>query len=89
MVWGDVLGSEIRRSSVMNGLNSMKDCKKVLLIVAARPLVTIEQLQSLTACQNDSISFVAPCVNTIIKKDKTYINHNECLRMPTPQIFQL
>lgn len=83
----DVPGGETRSESVMNGLHVLKACKKVLLIEAARPLVTVEQLQALIDCEDDSITFVAPCIDTIIKKDKTYLNRNDCLRMQTPQAF--
>ena len=83
----DVPGGETRSGSVINGLSILKACKKVLLIEAARPLVTVEQLQTLIDCEGDSITFVAPCIDTIIKKDKTYLNRNECLRMQTPQAF--
>ena len=83
----DVPGGVTRSGSVMNGLNTLKACEKVLLIEAARPLVTVEQLQTLIDCDGDSITFVAPCIDTIIKKDKTYLNRNECLRMQTPQAF--
>ena len=83
----DIPGGETRSGSVMNGLNALQECTKVLLIEAARPLVTIEQLQTLIDTDADSITFVAPCVDTIIKKDKTYLNRSECLRMQTPQAF--
>ncbi len=83
----DIPGGETRSISVMNGLNSLKNCERVLLIEAARPLVSKEQLQTLIDCDGDSITFVAPCIDTIIKKDKTYINRNDCLRMQTPQAF--
>lgn len=83
----DVPGGETRSGSVMNGLNGLKECEKVLLLEAARPLVTVEQIQTLIDCEGDSITFVAPCVDTIIKKDKTYLNRNDCLRMQTPQAF--
>jgi 2-C-methyl-D-erythritol 4-phosphate cytidylyltransferase len=71
----------------MNGLRALGKCSKVLLIEAARPLVTIDQLKKLIDCEGDSITFVAPCIDTIIKKDKTYLNRNECLRLQTPQAF--
>lgn len=83
----DVPGGETRSGSVMNGLSGLKECEKVLLLEAARPLVTVEQIQMLIDCEGDSITFVAPCVDTIIKKDKTYLNRNDCLRMQTPQAF--
>lgn len=83
----DVPGGETRSGSVINGLNGLKECEKVILLEAARPLVTIEQIQTLIDCEGDSITFVAPCIDTIIKKDKTYLNRNDCLRMQTPQAF--
>ena len=83
----DIPGGETRSGSVMNGLNALVNCTKVVLIEAARPLVTIEQLKELIDSEGDSITFVAPCIDTIIKKDKTYLNRNECLRMQTPQAF--
>lgn len=83
----DVPGGETRSGSVINGLNELSDCVKVLLIEAARPLVTINQLQMLIDCKDASVTFVAPCIDTIIKKDKTYLNRNDCLRMQTPQAF--
>jgi 2-C-methyl-D-erythritol 4-phosphate cytidylyltransferase len=83
----DIPGGETRSGSVMNGLNALHDCSKVLLIEAARPLVTVEQLQMLIDTEADSVTFVAPCVDTIIKKDKTYLNRSECLRLQTPQAF--
>lgn len=83
----DIPGGETRSASVMNGLNALEPCKKVLLIEAARPMVTIEQLQSLINEESDSITFVAPCVDTIIKKDKTYLERKDCLRLQTPQAF--
>lgn len=83
----DIPGGETRSGSVMNGLNALKGCEKVLLIEAARPLVTVDQLKELIDYEADSVTFVAPCIDTIIKKDKTYLNRNECLRMQTPQAF--
>lgn len=84
----DVPGGETRSGSVMNGLRKLNGCcSKVLLIEAARPLVTTEQLQNLIDCPDDSVTFVAPCVDTIIMKDKSYINRNDCFRLQTPQAF--
>lgn len=82
----DIPGGETRSGSVINGLNELH-CDKVLLVEAARPLVTLEQLQKLIDTEADSITYVSPCVDTIIKKDKTYLNRSDCLRMQTPQAF--
>ena len=46
-----VPGGETISASVMNVLNALKTCKKVLLIEAARPLVTVEQLLVLIDCE--------------------------------------
>ena len=83
----DIPGGETRSGSVMNGLSGLKECKKVLLLEAARPLVTVEQIQTLINTESDSVTFVAPCIDTIIKKDKTYLDRSDCLRMQTPQAF--
>lgn len=83
----DIQGGQTRSGSVMNGLNALDRCAKVLLLEAARPLVTISQIQTLIETDADSITFVAPCIDTIIMKDKTYLDRNNCLRMQTPQAF--
>lgn len=83
----DVPGGKTRSFSVRNGLAQLHGIKKVLIIEAARPLLTVEQIQELIDTKGDSITFVAPCVDTIIMKDKTYLNRNDCLRMQTPQAF--
>jgi 4-diphosphocytidyl-2-methyl-D-erithritol synthase len=83
----DILGGKTRSFSVRNGLAQLCDIKKVLIIEAARPLLTVEQIQELIDTEGDSITFVAPCIDTIIMKDKTYLNRNDCLRMQTPQAF--
>lgn len=83
----DIEGGETRSGSVMNGLRTLKDCSKVLLIEAARPLVTVDQLKMLIDTDADSITYVAPCIDTIIMKNKTYLNRSDCLRLQTPQAF--
>lgn len=83
----DVPGGKTRSFSVRNGLAKFHDIKKILIIEAARPLLTVKQIQELIDTKGDSITFVAPCVDTIIMKDKTYLNRNECLRLQTPQAF--
>lgn len=83
----DVPGGKTRSFSVRNGLAKFHNIKKILIIEAARPLLTVKQIQELIDTKGDSITFVAPCVDTIIMKDKTYLNRNDCLRMQTPQAF--
>ena len=50
----DVTGGETRSRSVMIGLDLLKPCSKVLLVEAARPLVTVDQLQALTKGSGES-----------------------------------
>lgn len=84
----DVPGGETRSKSVSNGLNALElDYEKVLILEAARPLVSEEQIEFLITTKSPSITFVAPCVDTIILKDKTYLDRNNCLRLLTPQAF--
>lgn len=84
----DVQGGKTRSGSVINGLAHISpDTDKVLLVEAARPLVTIKQLQQLIDCNAKSISFVQPLVNTVIGRDGTYYNRGDMWDLLTPQAF--
>lgn len=84
----DVQGGKTRSESVMNGLAHISpDTDKVLLVEAARPLVTIKQLQQLIDCSAKSISFVQPLVNTVIGRDGSYYNRGDMWDLLTPQAF--
>ena len=84
----DVEGGATRSGSVMNGLNYFKnDFERVVILESARPMVTEIQIKELLESTEDSVTFVAPSVDTIIMKDKTYLNRSECLRLLTPQAF--
>ncbi len=87
----DIPGGITRSKSVIEGLKYFKDKNinydKVLILEAARPLVTYDQLNAIIADKNRSSTFVLPLVNTIIKKDGTYLDRNDYYRMSTPVAF--
>ena len=86
----DIPGGETRSGSVKNGLEWIKrkgGCKKVLILEAARALVTKQQLQTIIDSESKSICFVNPVVDTVILRDKTYLNRADCLHLVSPQAF--
>ena len=87
----DIPGGLTRSHSVINGLKHFKQkgkkYNKVLIMEAARPLVTIEQIRSLIDANAPSVTFVQPLVNTIIKKDVEFVNRNDYFELLTPQCF--
>ena len=84
----DVEGGRTRSFSVRNGLGHFSQAySRVVILEAARPLVTEEQIRQLVDSDSDSLTFVAPCVDTIIMRDKTFLNRADCLRLQTPQAF--
>lgn len=84
----DVPGGETRSKSVMNGLAKLDKCyDRVIILEAARPLVTIEQINQLLDDNDPSVSFVMPCVNTPIYRNGKYINRNDLYDLLVPQAF--
>ena len=84
----DIPGGATRTGSVMNGLEALpKDITRVIIVEAARPMVTREQVMELLNDPYPSSSFVRPLVNTVIYRDGTYINRNELYDLLTPQAF--
>ncbi len=84
----DIPGGKTRTESVINGLNALPpDTDRVIIVEAARPMVTKKQLLELMNDPNPSTSFVRPLVNTVIYRDGTYINREELYDLLTPQAF--
>ncbi len=86
----DIDGGNSRSLSVKNGLEyfqNSKQAQNVIILEAARPLVTKEQITQLLSCYESSISFVMPLVNTVIKRDGTYQNREDFFDLLTPQCF--
>ncbi len=84
----DVEGGKTRSESVKMGLNFFSQkCDRVIILEAARPLVTVEQIEKLINTNDASITFALPLVNTIIGRDGTYFNRNDFYDLLTPQAF--
>ena len=84
----DIQGGATRTGSVMKGLEALpKEVDRVIIVEAARPMVTKEQILELLNDQHPSSTFVRPLVNTVIYRDGTYINRNELYDLLTPQAF--
>lgn len=84
----DVNGGKNRSESVRIGLHLLNDvCDRVIILEAARPLVTIEQIEQLILSDSKSITYAMPLVNTVIGKDGTYYNRNDFYDLLTPQAF--
>jgi 2-C-methyl-D-erythritol 4-phosphate cytidylyltransferase len=84
----DIPGGATRTGSVMNGLAALpKEIDRVVLVEAARPMVTKEQIEQILNDPYPSSTFVRPLVNTVIFRDGTYVNRNDMYDMLTPQAF--
>jgi len=84
----DLPGGETRTGSVMKGLEALSaDVDRVVIVEAARPMVTREQIIQLLADPYPSSTFVRPLVNTVIFRDGTYVNRSELYDLLTPQAF--
>lgn len=84
----DTQGGDTRSKSVLNGLDYLKkDYGRVIILEAARPLVTKEQVNLLLNHDSPSVSFVMPCVNTPIYRNGTYINRKDLYDLLVPQAF--
>lgn len=87
----DVPGGIVRSQSVINGLVALKEKEKhyerVVIVEAARPLVTIEQLKDIIEDKHKSTTYALPLVSTIIKKDGTYLDRNDYFKLSTPVAF--
>ena len=84
----DIEGGITRTGSVMNGLKALpSDTDRVIILEAARPMVTKEQVLELLNDTHPSVTFVRPLVNTVVFRDGTYVNREELYDMLTPQAF--
>lgn len=84
----DIPGGDTRTKSVIIGLRSLpSNTDRVIILDAARPLVTVRQIKILLENPNPSCTLVRPLVNTPIFRDGTYVNRNEMYDMLVPQAF--
>lgn len=84
----DMPGGETRTKSVIIGLKALPaDTDRVVILDAARPMVTAEQIKGILDNPNPSCTLVRPLVNTPIFRDGTYVNRSEMYDMLVPQAF--
>ena len=87
----DIEGGITRSQSVICGLrflsNRNKRYSKVLVLEAARPLVTLEQINDILSVEYDSATFAMPVTSTIVMKTGGYLNRDDCLALSTPVAF--
>ncbi len=84
----DIPGGITRTESVLKGLEAIpSDTDRVIILEAARPMVTEKQIRQLLDDSHPSVTFVQPLVNTVIFRDGTYINREELYDLLTPQAF--
>lgn len=84
----DIQGGATRTGSVMNGLAALlKEIDRVIIVEAARPMVTKDQIIQLLQDPYPSSTFVRPLVNTVIYRDGTFINRGDLYDLLTPQAF--
>lgn len=88
VVGKDFEGGKTRTESVIKGLKALpKDIDKLIILDAARPLVTKKQIKQLLHNEHVSISFVRPLVNTVVFKEGKYINREDLYELLVPQAF--
>ena len=84
----DIPGGITRTGSVINGLRALhKDTERVIIVEAARPMITIGQIKELLEDPYPSSSFVRPLVNTVIYRNGNYIDREDLYDLLTPQAF--
>lgn len=84
----DFSGGDTRTGSVIKGLKALpNDIDKVVILDAARPMVTETQIKQLLENPSPSVTFVRPLVNTPIFRDGTYVNRSDMYDMLVPQAF--
>lgn len=86
----DIEGGATRSASVKCGLDYLAclgKFERVVICEAARCLVTPLQISRIIELDAKSVCFVNPVVDTVILKDKTYVDRNQCLHIVSPQAF--
>lgn len=87
----NILGGASRSLSVINGIKYFEDKKKnysrILVLEAARPLVSISQLEDILSDSHESVSYALPLVSTIVSKDGNYLDRDKYYRLSTPVAF--
>ena len=87
----DVEGGATRSQSVINGLRYLaargNDYDRLIILEAARPLITEEQVETILKDEHPSCTFVLPLNSTVIMRDGTYLDRDQMWKMSTPVAF--
>lgn len=87
----DTKGGVTRSMSVINGLKFLEAKKlqfeRLLILEAARPLVTDSQYLQILEDSHPSSTFALPLVSTIVSKEGKYLDRNQYYRLSTPVAF--
>lgn len=87
----DVEGGATRSQSVINGLrylaNKGEKYSRLIILEAARPLITEQQIKDILEDGHPSCTFVLPLKSTVIMKDGTYLDRSQMWKMATPVAF--
>jgi 2-C-methyl-D-erythritol 4-phosphate cytidylyltransferase len=85
----DTEPGKTRSGSVKNGISKLSSSsERVIILEAARPLVTKAQIMLLVNEGSNSCSFYMPLVETIIIDGHIYPDRDKCLSFQTPQAFK-
>lgn len=84
-------GGITRSQSVINGLKKLEginsEYNRVIILEAARPLVTDDQITAILENDNPSCTYALPLSSTVVKRDGTYLNREELYKLATPVCF--
>lgn len=84
----DIPGGETRTESVIHGMRALDhNLSRVIILEAARPLVTESQIKTLLHDPYPSSSFVMPLVNTVVQRSGQYLDRSSLYELLTPQAF--
>ena len=88
VVGKDFPGGDTRTGSVLKGLEALpKEAERVIIVEAARPMLTRGQVLQLLEDEHPSVSFVRPLVNTVVYRCGEYIDREKLYDLLTPQAF--
>jgi len=85
----DVPAGRTRQHSVYNGITHdslFYQCGRVVILEAARPFVTEEQIEIIGKERHTSCTYYMPSVETVIYNGE-YLNRKNCVLLQTPQAF--
>lgn len=86
----DIPGGDTRSKSVINGLIFLKEkgnFSRIVILEAARPLITDKQIEDIIADEHPSCTYYLPLRSTVIKRDGTYLNREDLCKLSTPVAF--